>query len=591
MNNRNPYLITKALKAFLVSSILAYMSSQLATTTDAIVVSNLIGPDAISAINLVMPIITLFTCMMVLFGIGATFVAAKAIGRRDDIATNGVFTTGVIASGISGVTLSLIIYIFSPSIVAMLTGGDIRIYGYALSYLQTMCVAFPLLMMSGVVQNFVKTDGNPKLITYAVIAGTVVNLVLDIVFVKFLNMGIAGSAWATVINYLVCIFVSLIHFKNPHASLKWSLQLKLMPLYLKQSMGQGLPMSLNALVIGVCIFCINNIMLSSGGADGIYCWSVCLQVYMIMQMVLSGIGSTLNTIGGILYGERDIRGLNILNRKCLVIAVSALAGITAFILAAPEAFGYLFGSRSDNPIQILPYALRIFSLLLIPYAIVVLFRSVYQILGYLPLVLFLSVFQLIIMVLFVWAFSFIGFRALWWGFPASGIALLIIMFAYTFYLHTKNRGINPFTLIPSKDDSESLNISVKMDRDNVESAEKRLVEFLKDQGVDDSTTYQVRLACEELMNNIVSYAVAKHPEKHYFDLHIRTSPNEVNVLLKDDGRPFNPVITQEDLKINPESENLKLGLKLVNISSDSINYKYMYGQNMLMLKFTREERK
>ena len=69
---RNSYLVSKALKSFMFASILAALAQQVATTTDAIVVSHLIGPDAMSAVNLVMPVLSLCTCIGYLFGMGAS---------------------------------------------------------------------------------------------------------------------------------------------------------------------------------------------------------------------------------------------------------------------------------------------------------------------------------------------------------------------------------------------------------------------------------------------------------------------------------------------------------------------------------------
>ena len=78
-DRRNGYLVSKALRTFMWASILAALAGQIATTTDAIVVSHLIGPDAISAVNLVMPVLTLCTCLGYLFGMGGAVVAAKAM--------------------------------------------------------------------------------------------------------------------------------------------------------------------------------------------------------------------------------------------------------------------------------------------------------------------------------------------------------------------------------------------------------------------------------------------------------------------------------------------------------------------------------
>ena len=586
MENRNPYLITKALKTFLWGSVLAAVSSQIATTIDAIVVSNIIGPAAISAINVDMPVLTLFACLMILFGIGASIIAAKAIGRRDDAEANGVFTTSVLVSAGAGIFMGLLVFLISPALVGVLTGGDEAIYGYALSYLQVMCVSTPFLMMTGTVQSFVRTDGNPKLVMLAVIAGSILNLILDIVFVRFLDMGIAGSAWATGLNYLLSLVVCMGHFRQPHNSLKWRPDRKRALTYIRQSVAQGAPMCINSLLLGGCIFFINYIVLNAAGSDGIYCWAVCLQIFMILQMVLTGVGSSIYALGGILMGERDMKGFSIVNRKCILYSCGTLAVVAAFILATPGAFAYLFGNRPDHPIDFLDVSLRAFSILLIPYAIVALQRSTYQILGRGGLSLFLSVAQILIMVGFVWAFSYISPTVMWWGFPSSAVTLLALLLGYTWIVHRRNPVYRPVTLIPAHPLSNALNISVSMNHQSVSDALSGITAFLHEQDIPDAMAYEIRLSCEELMNNIVDHAVRKNPEKHYFDLHIRCDEKAVNVLLKDDGRPFNPILGkhEETPSANPEDH---LGLKIVNNTNSTLNYKYMYSQNVVMLSFPR----
>ena len=566
-------------------SIMAAVSSQLATTTDAIVVSNLIGPDAISAINIVMPILTFFSCLMILFGIGSSILAAKAIGRRDGHSANAIFSTAVLAAAATGIFFAAVVFITSPYLIEFLTQRNQTIYDYALSYLQVMCIVLPFMILAGVVENFVKTDGNPRIVMKAVLFGSILNLVLDIVFIKFLNTGIAGSAWATGVNYVIALLVCLFHFKNPYHSLKWEIDYNRLKLFVKQSVSQGLPMSINTLLLGGCVYFINFIVLKVEGKEGLYCWSVCLQLFMIMQMVLSGIGSSIYSIGGILVGEQDMSGLTILNRKCISYTSFSIGIITALIIIFPDFFGHLFGSGNGEIYDGFGISLRLFSLLLLPYSIVALLRSTYQILGYTTLSLFLSIFQLAIMVGFVWSFSYINVEMMWWGFPISAYTLLLGLCLYTLAVHYKSQELSVFTLIPETENFPSLNISVKMDRESVSEAEQSIKDFLKDQNIDPDTTFKVRLACEELMNNIVSHAVSKHPEKHYFDVHIRKDPKDINILIKDDGRPFNPILPQEETKDSQVASEDKLGLKIINNIQSNINYKYMYDQNMVMLNF------
>lgn len=139
------------------------------------------------------------------------------------------------------------------------------------------------------------------------------------------------------------------------------------------------------------------------------------------------------------------------------------------------------------------------------------------------------------------------------------------------------------TLIPRIDRVESLDISVKLEKEDIENATYTVGDFLRRQHIDATTTYEVRLVCEELMYNLLNYAVEKNPEKHFFDLHIRCYDGKVNILIKDDGRPFNPILKQ-DSEILFSLDDEHLGLKLVNKLA-TISYKYMFNQNMVQITF------
>ena len=198
---RNGYLISKALRTFMWASILAALAQQLATTTDAIVVSHLIGPDAISAVNLVMPVLTLCTCLGFLFGMGGAVLAAKAMGRREMVTANRVFTASVISALCIGILLSVVGYFLASEITSIICPVDSRIYPLTLSFLQTIILGSAFSLVGFTLQNFVKTDGNPRLVTMAVMTSTVINFVFDILFIKVFGMD--SWRWLTILWALV----------------------------------------------------------------------------------------------------------------------------------------------------------------------------------------------------------------------------------------------------------------------------------------------------------------------------------------------------------------------------------------------------
>ena len=586
---RNSYLVSKALKTFMFASVLASLAQRLATMTDAIVVSNLIGPDAISAINVVTPIITLFPTISLLFGIGGSVLAAKAIGRRDADEANRVFTAALLASFVSSILLTVILFLLTPQIVSLVCPRDSRLFDMAVSFMHIMALSAVPTILCFTLQSFIKTDGNPRLVMMAVMSSTTLNLILDVVFIKYFGMGIAGSAWGTIVCFFLSIAIVLTHFRSKHNSfhIDWSIlhaprsNNGHSPFSILHSsfsiIREGFPMSINTFMMGVCIFGFNSIVMHTLKEDGMYVWSVCLQLLMVVQLLVAGVNSSIYSIGGLLIGERDMIGLNILIRRVLTYVGLAMLALTLTVEVWPQVFGNLFGGGDSGVADLLHKALRIFSLLLLPYAILLVLNALYQIIGYRAASIVVSVGQLVVMVLFVWLFAHISPNLLWWGYPASSVALMTVVLIVTWLMHIRRPEIAALTLIPNKTEGQALNISVRLTHDDVVQTLQEIASFLKTCKVNPSTAYDVQLCCEELLYNIVNYAVKKHPEKHFIDVHIRSTEPMVTVLLKDDGRPFNPTL----LETNNGIEHL--GLRLVNGVSSQIKYNYMYDQNMVYI--------
>ncbi len=580
MNKRNGYLISKALHTFMWASILSSVAQLLSTLVDAIVVSNLIGPDAISAVNVSVPVLSMVGCFAILPGIGGSIVAAKAMGLRNQDEANRVFSISLKATLIFGLFVSIAGYFLAPFLVGLICPMGSRIYPLAATYLQIILIGMVFMLGAFTLQTFVKTDGNPKLVMGAVVIGCMVNLVFDIIFIKFFGMGIAGSAWASVLSYMAAFAVCLLHFRMPHCSLHFQFNAPS-----ANGLGalakEGAPLSINSLLLGVCTYFINAIVLHVAGDDGMYVWSLCLQLFTIMQLVLGGISTSIYAIGGLLAGERDMEGLGILTRRVLVYVCSVLAVIVVVMLVYPEMLASLFGGSqlAGSAMMNVASPIRIYALLLVPYAVVAVLRSLYQIIGFRGMSMILSIAQLVAMVVCVWMLAMVSPDMLWWGFPVSGIILLLVTILFSWQKHRQQPQLAVMTLIPQTAGGKSLNFSVRLTQEDVRNA---LAEIKSD-----STIFNIRLCCEELLNNLIDYAVEKSKDKHFADIHIRLTDTQVSVLLKDDGRPFNPVFKNKELREkNADTDYEHLGLRLVTGESSSINYQYRYDQNMVFLTFT-----
>ena len=544
---KKDYLIAKALHQFMWASILASVASQIAITTDAIVVSQFIGPEAISAVNLTMPVVIFFNFLMMLFGMGGSVLVARSLGERDAQTTNKIFSSTLIGLIIVGVFFSALLLIFSPQVASFITNDTPVVYTLSLRYLRIMLLGTTTTILFMTITNFIKTDGNPQLVMKAVLVSSVVNLILDILFIAVLKTGIEGSAWASIIGSVTALLLCSRHFRSANNSYHWQLEFKQCHQYILKGVMMGFPMGINTLLLGISIYAINNIILSNLGTDGIFAWAICFQLFIILI--------------------------------CLSLLV-----LTLFVLITPESIGWLFASKNIQSEDMFHNALRIYALLLIPYAIAVVYRILYQILGYWLLSVVMSIVQMGGMILFVGLLAWIRPEWLWWGFPVSGLVLLAVYWVATCVIHHRNPDAQVMTLLPQAADAQSLNFSVKYQNEDVQQALENISTFLESCDIEPATSFQINLCCEELMYNIVTYAVNKDADKHLFDVHVVCHKETVSVLIKDDGKPFNPIL--KTVSFNEDGDGL--GLALVNTMAD-IKYKFMYNQNVVFLTFKREQ--
>lgn len=589
MAERNSYIVTKALNSYLKGSVIIAISGHLVTTTDAVIVSWLIGSKAFTAVNIVIPVLTIFSSLMIMLSTGASISISKSLGNREKDKVNLSFSSSVIGAVIIGVAAALITFKFTPDIIRYLVNKDHILYHYAVQYLKNFCYAIPVLIIAGVMEYIVRTDGNTRLVSISVWIGIIVNILLDIVFIKFLNYGLAGAAWATAINYFLTLCICTFHFFSRYNTLRWCWNIKNYITEVFKNCKLGFSTSLNNILLGVSLFVINNIMLRFVGNEGIYCWAVCYQIFLILQMLLSGIDTSIFAIGGVLLGEDDVSGLDFLYRRSaiyLIIGVFLLIGLIIFF---PEFFGKLFGNKGDDRLDLLPSVLKIFSLFLFPYAMVMQVRAVFTILSRSFLSLSLCIVIFAVMILFVFLSALYDRDWLWWSFPVSSWSVLLFVVAYTTILHFKNKNLRFFSLIPIKVNDPSYSSSIALDYDAVNLTKVELDEFLKKENVNKDKIDFSTTVTGEIMDNILQKLLRESKKKRYFDINVRIKGNKIIVILKDDGIRLDRNKEESIMTdLNKEISSFKFAgdNSIQNHPEFTVNYFYMNEQNTFTLTFS-----
>lgn len=579
---RNSFIVSKALTTFVMAAVLTSAANQLAHTADSMIVGHIVNTDAVSAINLVLPIVEVLNCFGFLIAFGANALCAQAIGSDDKERVAKIFSSTIIAVMTLGLAVSLGLSFFSMDIVEKMS-DEPRLNPMAFSYIHVYAMGAWLQMMSYGLSLMVATDGQPRIVTKSVIAGAITNIIVDILTIYVLGMGVEGAALGSLSMFTVNIIILVQYIRKPESSYKFKWPGKdFFPIFV-QNMKQGAPITLSNSLMAVTILLLNHIVLTYLGADGLFLWSVCLQMLLLSYVFIDGLIESLFAIGGILVGERDVKGLQILVKKALII-IGSLVTIVIVLMYIPGLIGFLFGVTEPTLSMELNRVLQIFALMLIPFSVTQILLSTYQLLGHEKTSVITATAQTVFMVITVWITAEVEGVELWWGFAVGCIMVLALQICNSFIQsRLQNNTISSITMIPNDLGGHTFDRSVNYDEKEVGLVLNEIDKFLKESGVDKQSLFEVNLCCEELMTNIARHSVGSIL-KHTFDVHIYINDEGIFVTLKDAGKPFDPIKAGKMADKNIGStEHPYLGLRLVTNIIPDISYKYMYGENTVLI--------
>lgn len=562
---RKPVLISKAFRLYLLASVLTVAASQIAAIIDATIVGNMLGDDALAAVNLSKPLQQGFMSMCWLYLAGATLLCGMAIGRGDRLKADRLFTCCLAVTVVLGgvLTVSGMVW-FTPLSHAMCQSEQLR--GMSDDFMRiTVLTAIPQMLMI-VVNQFVTIDGNPRLVSRSVLIGNVCNIILDVVFIKYLGWGISGAATATFLMYVICLLIVLPHFFR-----KGSLRLRLFKasdVEPGRMLAFGLPLFFSTVLLSVQFLGNNYVAQRFIGENGLKALAVCMQMFSFSMIILTGTLRTMQPVGSILSGLDDSTGMHMLLRRGYRFMAVCFAVFTAILVIFPAQAGALLGVTSSEAMEEVRRALPLFSLHIVAQAMLCNMLPFFQFYGRNNMAMVLSASQALLPMLFFWLL-----RGNWIGFFCGQAVTFAIIFVWGIILRRKNRSLSPLFLIPGNDSAKVADMTVLATKQSLSEAVFSLRSALEARHINSHTVFVAVLCTEEFAKNII-----EHGKASAIDIAATVSGTQVIVSLHDDGVAFNPVDFMRD-----SGEKLGLGLTIAGAFCKDVSYKYIFNQNMVTL--------
>lgn len=319
---------------------------------DTIFVGRWIGPQAISAITVVIPFTFFIAAIGLAVGIGGSSVLSRALGAGNDDKALRVFGNQITLTTLVSGSLAIIGLIFQDFFIAFF-GADESFKELALTYYRIVLYGILMLALCMMGNNVIRAEGKPKFAMYAMILPAIGNIVMDYILINVLGMGMEGAGWATFISYAVCFgFILWFFVVKSELRLKWeSFKLKAKIVY--EISGLSSVTLARQGVISVLGILLNNVLINYGDALDVASYGIISRMLMFALFPVIGVTQGFMPIAGYNYGaEKYTRVRETINTSIKYAGLLALL-IFIIIMSFPDFFVAVFISDKGGDTQTL----------------------------------------------------------------------------------------------------------------------------------------------------------------------------------------------------------------------------------------------
>ena len=566
---RRPYLVNRAFRSFLISTIMSTMAVSFGSMLGSIVVGNVLGSESLGAVNVMMPVIQLLAATNALINIGGATVMAVNTGRGREFEAKGIFTRCMMMSLVASLAIAIIGVVFIDPIIDGLCSTE-SLRPLAREYGILVFATSPFYILMPGLGTFVRTDNDTRLATFSFAIANVVNIVLAYVLMAYTDMGLAGFAVSTMTGYIVGMVVLAFHFRRDNISIGIG----------KGTVGNGeiltmgSPAALAMMLILVNMLGMNLLVMNHMGSDGMVIRSVCLNIQMLSSIFVSGISQTLQPVGGTLYGSVDLSGMRMVTKIAARYQVAASGTIMVLALLVPVLFLTVYGVTDPAIVPTAEHCIRLFAPFLIFQAVNYMVMIMFQVFGHRPISIAISFMECFFVLIYGIVLAPMDIDLLWLSFFFGEATVSVVILAMSLVIRRVRPEYEGFALL-RRPTGAVFEASIPGDRSSMTEVLDGMEGFMCSNGMDDDSS-KARLCCEEILLNMTEHSLNMDPER-FVDVFARVTDDGVLVTIRDDGPIFDPI----------KHESKGIGLQIVSNVCSSFNYARSVNQNTVFLTFSK----
>jgi len=354
--------IGKLLKQYALPAIIAQTAASLYNMVDSIFIGQGVGPLAISGLAVTFPLMNLSTAFGTLVGAGAATMLSVLLGQKNYKAANKVLGNVVTLNTIIGLVFMAIALIFIDPILYFF-GASENTLPYAKEYITIILIGNVITHLYFGLNAAMRSSGNPKKAMGLTLFTVIFNTILDPIFIFWLDLGISGAAWATVISQTIAMLVVIAHFNNKERPFHFEKGIFRLDMRVaKDSLAIGMgPFLMNAAACLVTLF-INQQLRKYSGDLGIGAYGICNRFIFMFMMICMGLNQGMQPIAGYNYGARQYSRVREVFWKTARLAMVVTTVCFIFGMFLPKAAVGIF-TRDTELLELSAKAMRIMTVI------------------------------------------------------------------------------------------------------------------------------------------------------------------------------------------------------------------------------------
>lgn len=570
---QNTDFLKSMFKKAVFPCMLTILSANINVFVDGILVAKCIGADALTAVNLSLPLYLALCVIGSFITSGTAINAAQEIGRNNSEESRRYYSDCVVGSFFASVMVTVIGLACREMLVAFLC-SDASIRSYVKEYVViTLIGALPKIMIY-VPFWYLRLDGKNAAVTVMMSVMSVGNIILDVLFVYVWDMGVFGAGLASVLATTAAFVIGFSRLFANDCSFVFSPSIHKNAKQWKSSAVAGTPSALNNLFSTVRLLMINSMLMCNGGSTAVAVFTAVNGIAGFGECITLGIPQAASAMLGVYSGERDNGSCALLIKLEWTLGCIYAGIFFILCMAGADIIRGMYGLSAPLRQPLFWMAAAVFPGLLCS------ILSGYYNMAKRNLWANGIIFLRGIVMTYIGLLLGIRLRLPMCSFLlfAELMTLVVWLFA-TGIFHKKHPEDTRYLLmdLSLEKSGNVLNFSVSSALEEICSASERITGFCAANGMDGKKTMRIQLALEEIMTLIAQVNEGMEEGLLKFDLRAYSLQGVAGIRIRYAGLEFNPFRSMK------EDDELYMGISMIRKMVEEIHYQRTFGVNTLQV--------